>query len=135
MKSLMVPAKTDELQKVLDFIEGELRGQDCPMKTELQIMIAVEEVFVNIAHYAYGGEPGMVVISYEVLADPPSVRIQFRDDGEPYNPLEREDPDVSRPAEERDIGGLGIFMVKKSMDRLEYAYEDGKNVLTLTKGW
>ena len=135
MRSMRVPAEIDELQKVLDFVEGELSQQNCPMKVQLQIMIAVEEVFVNIAHYAYGDHPGEAEVACEASPDSPSIWIQFKDNGEPYNPLEKQDPDTSLTADEREIGGLGIFMVKKTMDSMDYAYEGGWNILTLVKKW
>ena len=125
MKSLTVPARIDQLDTVQEFIQQELEAQDCMPKVMIQISIAVEEIFVNIAHYAY--QP------VEVGGDPLEVTIQFLDNGKPYNPLEKEDPDVTLSAEERAIGGLGIFMVKKSMDSLDYEYQDGKNILTIKK--
>ena len=97
------------------------------------MLVAVEEIFVNIAHYAYGGNPGEAVIGLDVIPNPKSCRIVFRDRGVPYNPLEKTDPDITLSAEEREIGGLGIYMVKQSMDKVEYRYEDGYNILTIEK--
>lgn len=134
MKTLTVPATLDQLDAVLDFINGELEAADCPMKTQMQIDIAAEEIYVNIAHYAYNPEIGEATIRCAVEQDPLCVTIQFLDNGVPYNPLEKADPDTSLSAEERDIGGLGIFMVKKSMDDISYQYQDGKNILTIQKG-
>lgn len=134
MKTLTVPATLDQLDAVLDFINGELEAADCPMKTQMQIDIAVEEIYVNIAHYAYNPKIGEATIRCAVEQNPLSITIQFLDDGVPYNPLEKADPDTSLSAEERDIGGLGIFMVKKSMDDISYQYQDGKNILTIQKG-
>ena len=91
----------------------------------------MEELFVNIAHYAYNPEIGEAIIGCNVDQAPPSITIQFRDRGVPFNPLARKDADITLSAEERDIGGLGIFMVKDYMDEVTYAYEDGQNVLTL----
>jgi anti-sigma regulatory factor (Ser/Thr protein kinase) len=91
----------------------------------------VEEAYVNVASYAYTPGTGPVTLKVEKSAS--EIRITFLDSGVPFNPLEKEDPDVSLPASERQIGGLGIFMVKKSMDNVQYAYLDGKNILTLTK--
>ncbi len=98
-----------------------------------QLAIAVEELYVNIAHYAYGDEEGKATIKIGFDGEPMQVTIRFIDEGVPYNPLEKQDPDTSLSAEERDIGGLGIFMVKKSMDSMEYEYQDGKNILTIQK--
>lgn len=133
MKELIVEAKTENLDAVLDFINAELEAADCPMKTAVQIAIAVEEIFVNIAHYAYNPEVGAATVKYWITEEPLSVTIVFSDHGKPYNPLEKADPDTTLAAEERDIGGLGIFIVKKSMTEVEYEYKDGKNVLMIKK--
>lgn len=133
MKTLIVPARIDQLEVVQEFIQQELEKQDCSPKAQIQISISVEEIFVNIAHYAYKPVEGDATIRCEVGGDPLEVTIQFLDHGKPYNPLAKEDPDVTLSAEERGIGGLGIFMVKKSMDSLDYEYHDGKNILTIKK--
>lgn len=133
MKKITVPAKTDELEIVLDFVNETLEGTDCSMRIQTQIDIAVEEIFVNIANYAYNPEIGKAEIVVEITEKPVTVAITFEDSGVPYNPLEKQDPDITLNAEERDIGGLGIFMAKKSMDDIEYTYRDGKNILTIKK--
>ena len=134
MKELEIEALTENLPQVLAFIDEQLEAADCPMKIQIQIDIAVEEIFVNIAHYAYAPETGKAMVRIETLADPPSVDITFIDNGVPYDPLAKADPDITLSAEERQIGGLGIFMVKKSMDDVKYEYLDGHNILTLKKG-
>lgn len=134
MKELELEALTENLPQVLAFVDEQLESADCPMKIQMQIDIAVEEIFVNIAHYAYSTEKGKATVRIEILPDPPSVDITFIDNGIPYDPLAKPDPDVSLSAEERQIGGLGIFMVKKSMDDVKYQYLDGHNILTLKKG-
>ena len=101
---------------------------------QMQIDVAVEEIFVNIAHYAYNPEVGNAMVRVEILPDVPSVDITFIDQGVPYDPLAKADPDVTLSAEERQIGGLGIFMVKKTMDDVKYEYVNGHNILTLKKG-
>ncbi len=131
MKKRTIDAKVDNLQQVLEFIDAELESVDCPMKAQMQIDIAVEEIFVNIAKYAYAPGEGHAVIG--VLAEPGRAEITFADSGMPYDPLAREDPDVTLSAEEREIGGLGIFMVKQTMDEMRYKYEEGQNLLTLVK--
>ena len=93
----------------------------------------VEEVFINIANYAYGKLTGKAWIDLSLDKDSHSLVMTFRDKGTPYNPLEKETPDISSPAEMRSIGGLGIFMVKKNMDEVGYAYENGQNVLTMRR--
>lgn len=130
MHELVIEAKTEKLDEVLDFIDGLLDEWECPMKVQTQINIAVEELFVNIAHYAYT-EAGQAKIS--AAREGEEAVITFEDSGKPYNPLEREDPDVTLSAEERQIGGLGIYIVKKSMDAVSYVYVEGHNVLTIRK--
>ena len=133
MAELTLQASLEKLDEVLAFVEENLEKNDCPMKVLMQVQIAVEEIFVNIAHYAYGSEQGTATIRVEVGGDPLQVIITFIDQGVPYDPLKKEDPDISLSAEERQIGGLGIFMVKKSMDYVKYEYKDGKNILTISK--
>ena len=134
MKELEIEALSENLPQVLAFVDEQLEAADCPMKIQIQIDIAVEEIFVNIAHYAYAPETGKAMVRIETLADPPSVDITFIDNGVPYDPLAKADPNNTLSAEERQIGGLGIFMVKKSMDDVKYEYLDGHNILTLKKG-
>ena len=132
-KEMVLAADVERMDEVLDFVNEVLESCDAPMKTIMQIDIAVEEIFVNIAHYAYQPGTGEACISIDVQEAPACAVIRFADSGKPYNPLEREDPDVSLGVEEREIGGLGIYMVKKSMDEVSYAYENGQNVLTIRK--
>ena len=127
------PASLDQLQQVQDFIDEQLEQHDCPMKAKFQLDVAVEEIFVNIAHYAYNSEVGNATIRCCVGGSPLQVTIQFLDHGKPFNPLAKEDADTTLSAEEREIGGLGILMVKKSMDAVDYTYENGKNILTIQK--
>lgn len=133
MKELNIDARVDNLSRVLEFTNMELEELDCPVKVQVQIDVAVEEIFVNIASYAYTDGTGTANIRIEHSEDNSTVYITFRDQGIPYNPLDREDPDVTLSAEERGIGGLGIYMVKKSMDDVIYRYENGYNTLTLVK--
>ena len=133
MKELLVEAAVEKLGDVLAFVDEQLEMYECPMKTQIQVDIAVEEIFVNIAHYAYNPEVGSATIRCEVTEDPLSVTLTFVDKGVPYDPLAKEDPDITLSADERQIGGLGIFMVKKSMDDVAYEYKDGQNILTIKK--
>ena len=133
MKKLLVPAELNQLEVVQTFINAQLEEHQCPMEIQIQLEIAVEEIFVNIAHYAYEVPPGEATITCEVGGEPLQVIIQFLDHGKPFNPLAKKDADITLSAEERDIGGLGIFMVKKSMDAVDYVYEDGKNIMTIRK--
>ncbi len=133
MKELIIAAKDENLDKVLDFVNEQLEAYECPMKTQISVDVAVEEVFVNIAHYAYNPEIGSATIRCEVTEDPLAVSLTFLDNGTPYDPLAKEDPDITLSADERQIGGLGIFMVKKSMDDISYRRENGQNILTIRK--
>lgn len=133
MKELIVEAKRENLLKVQAFIDEQLEEVGCPMATQITIVVAVEELFVNIASYAYDQGDGVSVVQVTVHEEPLAVEITFIDNGKPYDPLAKEDPDVTLSAKERKKGGLGIFMVKKSMDNVSYEYKDGKNILTIKK--
>lgn len=133
MKQLEIEALVENLDQALRFVDEQLEAADCPLKTQMKIDIAVEELFVNVAHYAYAPSTGSVVLGVDIPEDNSRVSITFADSGVPYDPLAKEDPDVSLPAAERQIGGLGIFMVKRTMDDMKYEYRDGKNILTITK--
>ncbi|MCR5664099.1 MAG: ATP-binding protein [Oscillospiraceae bacterium] len=133
MKELTLEAKVERLDEVLAFIDGELEAAGCPMKTMMQIDIAAEELFVNVANYAYAPGVGMVTVRVSVRENERTAAVSFLDSGVPFDPLKKEDPDVSLPAEEREIGGLGIFMAKKTMDELRYEYAEGQNRLTMIK--
>ncbi len=135
MKELTVPAQLAQLDAVLDFIQQQLEAADCPPKAMVQIAIAAEEIFVNIAHYAYGEGSGQAQIAVSLLQQPPGAEISFADSGYPYDPLAADDPDITQSAQERKIGGLGVYMVKKSMDQVEYRYQDGKNIFTMRKNF
>lgn len=132
MKEFTVEAKVENLDKVIAFVNSELETKDCPMKIQMQIELAVEEIFVNIAHYAYGEETGSATVTVDVSSGDTAV-ICFSDSGVQYDPLAKEDPDVTLSVDKRSIGGLGIFMTKKSMDHISYEYRDGHNVLTMEK--
>ncbi len=132
-KIIQIEAVKGNLPEVLGSVEEYYEEAGCPIKTQMQINIAVEEIFVNIASYAYAPETGSVRIRLQAVKDPARALITFEDSGVPYDPLAKEDPDVTLSAEERKIGGLGIYMVKQSMDHVRYEYKDGKNILTLEK--
>ena len=130
---MTVEAATANLAQVTEFIDGLLEQSDCPMKIQMKIDIAIDEIFGNIANYAYADAAGTVTVNAGYNADEAQFEITFIDSGMPYNPLEKDDPDVTLSAEERGIGGLGIFIVKNTMDDIIYRYEDGCNILTLIK--
>jgi len=133
MKELTLAATVENIETVTEFVNEQLEALDCPMKAQMQIDIAIDELFGNIAHYAYNPETGDATVRVEVVQEPLSVVITFIDKGVPYDPLSNADPDTSLSAEERGIGGLGIYIVKKSMDEITYSYQDGKNILTIRK--
>lgn len=133
MKELTLAATVDNIETVTDFINEQLEAADCPMKAQMQIDIAVDEIFGNITHYAYTPETGNATVRVEIEENPQSAVITFIDNGIPYNPLTQAEPDVTLSADERQIGGLGIFMVKKTMDEVTYEYKDGQNVLCIKK--
>jgi len=130
MKELSIEARLKNLDTVQSFVAEELGLSGCSLKQQMQISVAVEEIFVNIVSYAY--KPAFGGATIRVWADQ-DVCIEFEDSGKPYNPLETKTPDITKGAIEREIGGLGVFMVKSVMDTLEYKYVDGKNVLLMRK--
>ena len=133
MKELTLAATVENIETVTEFVNAQLELLDCPIKAQMQIDIAIDELFGNIAHYAYNPEVGSATVRVEVIEDPLAVTITFIDNGVPYDPLAKADPDTTLSAEERDIGGLGIYMVKKSMDDIIYEYKDGQNILKIKK--
>ena len=133
MREITIEAKIENLDEVLGFVDGQLEELECPMKAQMQIDVAVEEIFVNIASYAYAPGIGNAVVRFESSQDPTSVTITFIDSGVPYDPVQKDDPDVTLSAEERGIGGLGIYMAKKAMDDMKYVYRDGQNILSISK--
>ena len=133
MSEITIEAKIENLDEVLGFVDGQLEELECPMKAQMQIDVAVEEIFVNIASYAYAPGVGSAVVRFETSQDPAKVTITFVDSGVPYDPVQKDDPDVTLSAEERGIGGLGIYMAKKAMDDMQYVYRDGQNILSISK--
>lgn len=133
MKELTIDASVENIETVTAFVDEQLEMLDCPIKAQMQIDIAIDELFGNIAHYAYHPEVGPATVRVEVVEEPLAVVITFIDHGVPYDPLKKEDPDVTLSAEEREIGGLGIYMVKKTMDDISYEYKDGQNILKIRK--
>jgi len=130
---LEVEASGDRLPEVTDFIDRHLEEAGCTAKTRMQISLAAEEIFVNIANYAYAPGTGTASVRVELGGDPASVSITFEDGGKPFDPTAKTDPDVTLSAAEREIGGLGIFLTKKIMDDVRYEYREGRNILTVTK--
>lgn len=133
MKELRIDATVENIEKVTTFVDEQLETFNCPMKVQMQLDIAIDELFSNIAHYAYNPETGPATVQVEVDENPLAVVITFIDNGVPYDPLAKADPDITQSADERKIGGLGIYMVKKSMDDITYEYLDGQNILRIKK--
>lgn len=133
IREFSIDAKVDNLHQVLAVIDEELEAAQCPMGTQMSIDVAAEEIFVNIASYAYTEGVGSAKIKVTMEDDPKKIIISFADSGKPFDPLAKPDPDITLSAEERQIGGLGIYMVKKSMDEVTYKYEAGENILTISK--
>ena len=133
VESRTFPAKTESLTDVLAFTEQILEKYQCSMKIQTAICVAIEEVFVNVAHYAYGNEQGDVKFDISFEEKTRNVTFRMADKGVPFDPLKKPEPDITLSAEEREIGGLGIFITKKTMDMVTYAYENGENILTMIK--
>ncbi len=132
-KSITVPADNGELDRVQEFLGAELESAGCDMGPQMQIELAVEEVFVNEASYAYSDGVGQVQVQIRILEDPVRAEIRFRDSGVPYDPLKKEDASLEEEAIMEREGGLGIYLVKEVMDEVEYCREGEENVLTLRK--
>ena len=132
-KEIIVEAVVDQLETVTEFINGMLSGVDVGSKVLFQLQLVVEEIFVNIASYAYVPKTGNVTIKCLMPEQSEEIELTFIDEGIPYDPLQREEPDMTQSLEQRQIGGLGIFLTKKMVDYIQYRREDGKNILTLRK--
>lgn len=130
MEEITVHTDLENLDKVTAFVESALESYNPSMKVQMQLNVAIDELFSNIVHYSKSAD---ATIQVEVQNDPKQVKLTFIDSGVPYNPLIKADPDITLSAEERQIGGLGIFLVKKTMDGMEYQRVDNKNQLTIYK--
>jgi sigma-B regulation protein RsbU (phosphoserine phosphatase) len=133
MTNKIFKAKTEALSDVLGFVDRMLEKYECSMKLQTAICVAIEEVFVNVARYAYQNGEGEVMLGIGFDQESRAVTFRMTDKGVPFDPLKKPDPDITLSADEREIGGLGIFITKKTMDSVEYAYENGENILTMMK--
>jgi len=134
MQKLTVNATIDQIRPVTDFVNAQLENEGCSLRVTSQVDIAIDEIFSNIANYAYGADKGEATVCVEILDEPLRVVIRFIDSGTPYDPLSTEHRDTTRLAlEERPIGGLGVYLVKRIMDDVSYEYKDGQNILTISK--
>ena len=130
MKDITVEAKVENIDVVTNFVNDILEENCCPMKIQMQIDVVIDEIG-NISYYAYGADGGKA--SVQAGIEKGMIVLVFIDQGIPYNPLENKDPDITLNLEEREIGGLGIYMVKKIMDEVSYEYMDGQNILRMRK--
>ena len=132
-RELTLEATVANTETVTAFVEDFLNEIGCSMRVITQINVAVDELFSNIANYAYTPNVGEATVTLDMSDDEKTVTVTFTDTGVPYNPLAKKDPDVTLSADERQIGGLGIYMVKKTMDDVTYEFKDGKNILSIIK--
>ena len=135
MTGITVDAIIENIEKVTDFVNEELEKTGCPLKTQMQIDVALDEILSNIAHYAYEEEKGQMRVELIELQEEKGIRMIFSDTGMPFDPLTSKEPDTTSGIKDRPVGGLGIFLVRKTMDEVSYEYKDGKNVLTVIKKW
>lgn len=135
MNEITLEAIVENIERVTDFVNEQLESYGCPARAQMQIDIAIDELFGNIAHYAYRPDVGPVTVRVEVKEEPLAVVVTFIDNGVPFDPLDKKDPDILQPAHEREVGGLGIFLVKKSMDDITYEYKNGQNILRIRKNF
>ena len=133
MKRIEIPAEKARLTEVLDFVLAYAAQLGFEKKELFQLKVCTEEIFVNVASYAYQPDTGMITVTADGSADPLSVTLSFIDSGTPFDPLAKPDPSKNRPLSQAKKGGLGIFMTKKLMDEVSYAYQDGRNILTIRK--
>lgn len=137
--TITVPANDRELPHVTEFAHTELDRRLCLVRAQRQLDIALEELFVNVAHYAYPDatpdRPGEVRVSYTYSAEPPSITVEIEDEGIPFDPLSRPDAVTPTSIEDVPIGDLGILMAKRSVDEMRYERTDGTNAVTITKRW
>ena len=130
---ITVQANMDNIEVVTGFVDEKLVALNCPMRIRIQFKVAIDELFGNIARYAYHPVEGPATVRVDVERNPLRIILTFNDHGVPYDPLSTAEPDTSLPAKQRKIGGLGIFMVRQTMDDITYEYKDGKNILTVMK--
>lgn len=134
-REITIKAIMENYDKLQDFVDGILDEVGCPLKVQHQMNVILDELASNVIRYAYNPHIGDLTVQIDVEDNNAAVSLTLLDSGTPYNPLEKPDPDITLSVEERPIGGLGIFMVKKMSDDVSYEYEDGKNTLTIRKSW
>ena len=136
METITVSSEKSQLDTVLNFIENNLNQYNLSPKFIMQLELSIEEIFINIIEYTYKNDSNQkITISYNNGDSPSRAIVTFLDEGPPYNPLKNQDPDTTLSLEERNIGGLGLFLVKKNVDYIDYEYENEKNILTIEKNF
>ena len=133
MKEITLKATIENIAQATAFIDEALEAVACSMKAQMQIDVAMDELFGNIARYAYARGEGDATVQFDFQEETRMVSITLIDKGVPFNPLSAAEPDTTSAAQDRPIGGLGIFLVRKTMDAMAYQYQDGKNMLTIRK--
>ena len=133
MKTITTKAETANIEAITAFVDQELEARGCPVRQQMQIRVAIDEIVANVANYAYVRGSGNLTVNFAFEEQDRTAVLTFIDEGIPYDPVKKEDPDITLPAQEREIGGLGIFLVRKIMDDMNYRREGGKNILTLRK--
>lgn len=138
LKTLIYEEKTfiatdAHLAEAIEYLKSQLVIAKASPKYVMQMSVALEEIFVNVCNYAYGSHVGEITVAVKYVPEKHEVRVRVTDTGMPFNPLENKRPDITLPAEDREIGGLGIYMILQTMDKVTYKYEDGKNILTISK--
>ena len=131
MKKRFDPIK-DKCSEIIEYL---MASPDIPQDDAIQfkVRLSIEEAVENVVRYAYNDGIGWIEVGTNLDQEGLTLTIELRDAGTPFNPLEKDDPDITLSAEEREIGGLGIFLCKQMMDDISYRYEDGNNILTMKK--
>ena len=126
-------ATIENVETITGLIDEKLEEAGASMKAEMQINIVIEEIYSNIAKYGYASGKGDATVTLDILQDPLRAEITFINSGEPYDPLAQEDPDIHAALDDRPMGGLGILIIKKTMDDVSYEFKDKQNILTVVK--
>ncbi len=133
MKTLTLPAKLENLETLIDFVLSAAEPLGFDQKLKYKLRLAAEEMIVNVISYAYPGTSGEVTVATDIITEKDGISVEISDSGIPFNPLEKEDPDLTVPVKDRKIGGLGIFLLKEIMSEVSYRRENGRNILTFVK--
>lgn len=132
-EKIIVPAALNQIAPVTEMINKKMEELNCSLRTRMHIRVAVDEIISNIVHYAYGNRRGTINVEVEAEENPPYLSITFIDQGVPFNPLTARDPELAGSAKQRPVGGLGLYIVKKTMDMVYYEYKNNSNILIIRK--